>query len=222
MIRLARPLIKVCGLTRPEDVQACLDLEVDLLGFVFHAASPRCVSPGLPAGIGDVAAFKVGVFTTQSVDEALAILAEGRLDLAQLQGAQDEAFCEALGPERVIKVLWPESYASEADFLADVARFSGCCRFLLLDAGRSGGGHGRRMDPARFARLPRGVEWFLAGGLSPANLAASLDACDPCGVDLNSGVESAQGRKDADKIARAVEIVRARRLERDCSPLRRT
>lgn len=211
MTRLPRPLIKVCGLTRAQDVQACLDLEVDLLGFIFHPGSPRRVEPRFPDRVGDVAAFKVGVFTTQSADEVRSIMAEAHLDLAQLHGAQGEGFCRDVGVERVIKVLWPESYASEEGFVHDVERFSGLCRFLLFDAGNSGGGHGRRIDPGRLALVPRGLEWFLAGGLGPANLDAALASCEPSGVDLNSGVESAPGLKDADTIAQAVEAVRRHR-----------
>jgi len=220
-------LVKVCGVTRPEDAQLCAALGADLLGFIFHPQSPRCAPPGLPASpaVRDLSGVRtVGVFVAQSLDETLALLDAGRLDLAQLHGGQDQAFCAALaeriGPERIIKVVWPEQAAGPAEFQAELDRFAPCCGRFLADAGAGGGGHGRVIGGAGatapetpgaldLAVFPRPL--ILAGGLRPGNLTAMLARYLPMGVDLNSGVESAPGVKD-EKLLRAAfaEIAAAR------------
>lgn len=207
-------LVKVCGMTREADARLCAALGADLLGFIFHPASPRCTQPGLPASLDLPGVRKVGVFVAQTLEDTLALMDAGRLDLAQLHGGQDEAFCEelakALGPRRVIKVVWPES-ADPLEFQAELERFAPFCGLFLVDAGTSGGGHGRTIDAPllQAARFPR--PWLLAGGLRPGNLAAMLSRFSPKGLDLNSGVESAPGLKDEQLLRAAfAEIAAAR------------
>lgn len=204
------PFFKVCGLTRAEDVTACLDAGAAMTGFIFAAKSPRRISPEaartLPAGD----ALRVGVFVEQTPDEVLRIMDAAGLDLAQLHGGQDAAFCRAVGPDRVIKALWPEKLGSPRAVGEEMDRFAPVCRFFLLDAGTSGGGHGRAMDFSLAAGLKSPRPWLLAGGLGPANLEAALNAAAPDGVDLNSGLETAPGVKDHAAIARAAAILAGR------------
>lgn len=200
-------LVKVCGLTRREDVAACRDLGVDLLGFIFHPASPRCVDPAFAASVSRGGALKVGVFVHQSADEVRRIMDQGGLDLAQLHGGQNQAFCRAVGPQRVLKVLWPEKLGSARALEQEAARFAGCCLHLLLDAGSGGGGHGRMMDLAILQHADIAKDWFLAGGLGPDTVRAALAACAPTGLDLNSGVEDAPGSKNPDKIAAVLRLL---------------
>jgi len=215
-----RLLAKVCGITRPQDARLAAALGADMLGFIFHPKSPRCVDPALPAGLDRMAdlrgALKVGVFVGQSVEETAALMAAGNLDLAQLHGGQDEAFCLALGrcvgPERVVKVLWPERAANVDAFQAEVDRFASYCRLLLADAGQAGGGHGRGLETgaARIlaaTRFPR--PWLLAGGIGPATIGPMLSHFRPGGLDMNSGVESAPGIKDETKLREAFTVLRA-------------
>lgn len=212
---MSRLLAKVCGLTRGEDARLAAALGADMLGFIFHPKSPRNVDPALPAGLDRTldlrGALKVGVFVGQTADEALALMAAGGLDLAQLHGGQDEAFCRAVGPERVVKALWPERAANVNDFQAEVDRFASCCRLFLVDAGGGGGGHGRVVD-GRAAeilaatRFPR--PWLLAGGIGPATLEEALLRLRPAGVDMNSGVECAPGVKDKNLLRAAFDALR--------------
>ena len=137
-------------------------------------------------------------------------LDEARLNYVQLHGGQDPEFCRAVGFERVIKVFWPERYASLDDLAQDMARFADCAMFLL-DAGTSGGGHGRSLDLAALARLKSPRPWLLAGGLGPDNVGAAIEACanaNLAGADLNSGVESAPGLKDIEKVRTAIAACR--------------
>lgn len=205
-----RPLVKVCGLTRREDVDGCLELGVNWLGFIFHPKSPRLVDSSFPAGLGRLPARKVGVFVDQSLEETQAIMARGGLDMAQLHGGNvrhDEAFCRALGDRKAIKVFWPERYWSLAALEAELERYSPFCGHFLFDAGKGGGGHGRCLDFQALARLKSPRPWFLAGGLAPDTLPEAL-ALSPFGLDLNSGVEEAPGRKSRAKLKQALDLIR--------------
>jgi Phosphoribosylanthranilate isomerase len=213
-----RTLVKICGNTRPEDARLAAALGADMLGFIFHPKSPRCVAPTLPAGLDPLVdlrgALKVGVFVNQTVEDVCALMDAGKLALAQLHGGQDTAFCRAVGPERVIKVLWPEKAASPEAFQAEIDRFAPFCRLMLVDAGSDGGGHGRVIDSPNLAAARFHTPWLLAGGIGPDNALnmltryANVDK-GPSGLDLNSGVESAPGIKDANLLRRAFAAIRA-------------
>ncbi len=193
-------MIKVCGLTRQEDADICTCLESALAGFIFHPASPRSVTPEQAAAIHTGTAMRVGVFVEQSVEEIREIMAKAKLHLAQLHGDQDEDFCAALGKTRVMRVFWPERYETREALEADLQRYAPHCRFFLFDAGKTLGGHGAEQDWSRLIGVRSPKAWFIAGGLGPDNVLAAVKACDPCGVDLNSGVEAAPGIKDHDKL----------------------
>ncbi|WP_051384398.1 phosphoribosylanthranilate isomerase [Nitratidesulfovibrio termitidis] len=209
-----RLLVKVCGLTRQQDADACAEAGVDLCGFIFHPASPRAVTPAVAAGLRSHGMARVGVFVKQSADEVLAIMDAVRLDFAQLHGGQDAAFCDRVGRERVVRVAWPQRHADRTALEAELAGLAPHVRCFLLDAGTSGGGHGATMDWAALRGLAPGAPWLLAGGLTPDNAASAVAACgghDPAmliGVDLNSGVESAPGQKDATRVAAALAVLR--------------
>ena len=211
----SRLLVKVCGLTRQQDADACAEAGVDLCGFIFHPASPRGVTPAVAAGLHSHGMARVGVFVKQSADEVLAIMDAARLDFAQLHGGQDAAFCDRVGPERVIRAAWPQRHADRSALQAELAGLAPHVRCFLLDAGTSGGGHGATMDWSALRGLAPGAPWLLAGGLTPDNVAGAVAPCgghDPgalIGVDLNSGVESAPGQKDATRVAAALAALRA-------------
>ncbi|BFR49947.1 phosphoribosylanthranilate isomerase [Nitratidesulfovibrio sp. HK-II] len=219
----SRLLVKVCGLTRQQDADACAQAGVDLCGFIFHPSSPRGVTPAVAAGLHSHGMARVGVFVKQSADEVLAIMDAARLDFAQLHGGQDAAFCDRVGRERVIRVAWPQRHVDSAGLItgtgrtalqAELSVLAPHVRCFLLDAGTSGGGHGATMDWAALRGLAPGAPWLLAGGLTPDNVASAVAACgghDPAmliGVDLNSGVESAPGQKDATRVAAALAALR--------------
>ncbi len=194
-----RLLVKICGLTRLEDVAVCTGLGADLLGFIFHPASPRHTDPALPANVRTCGASKVGVFVDQTADEINDLMKRGALQLAQLHGDQDPDFCRAVGGQRVIKTFWPSRYQTTAELETDLRRYQTCARYFLFDSGTSGGGHGATLDTAILHGLNSPLPWLLAGGLNPDNLDQAL-AVKPNGLDLNSGVESAPGVKDNGKL----------------------
>ncbi len=185
----------------------CTSMGVTVLGFIFHPPSPRNVSPDLPAHINEVNTVKkVGVFVRQSTSEINQIMLAGELHLAQLHGDQDEAFCDAVGAERVIKVIWPQKYKTTASLQTELDRFAPHCANFLFDAGISGGGHGAAMNLSFITELDIPRPYFLAGGLGPDTIKTAL-ACSPDGVDLNSGVETSPGIKDRTRLNQTLKQI---------------
>ncbi|MDR1359508.1 MAG: phosphoribosylanthranilate isomerase [Deltaproteobacteria bacterium] len=217
--------LKICGLTRAVDVRLCLDLGVSCTGFIFAPASPRGISPRDAAALPRGRAARVGVFAGQEADEVLRIMDSAALDYAQLHGGEDENFCRAVGPERVIKTIWPERLAGVGEesrglfplkaLTSECLRFAPVCAFFLLDAGQRGGGGGRPLawESLRDFRPPR--PWILAGGIGPDNLLRALSSCSPWAVDCNSKVEAAPGVKDAQKLLDAAALLRASQTSPD-------
>lgn len=199
--------IKVCGIRRQADARVCSELGADFCGFIFHAKSPRKLTPEEAAELDTGEALRVGVFVEQDVDEVKEIMDKARLDLAQLHGGQDRAFCEAVGGKRVIRVFWPERYSHPEDMTHEMVRLAGRAAYFLLDAGQSGGGHGTPIDPAFLRDVHIHAPWFLAGGLGLDNLHGALKL-RPFAVDLNSGVESEPGVKDRALLERCFELIR--------------
>lgn len=189
-------LVKVCGITRQEDADMCVKLGVDMIGFIFHEPSPRSITPEQAAAIDTGATMRVGLFLRQTPQEVREIMRTANIHLAQLHGDQDEEFCEDLGRARIMRVFWPERYSNLEDLEADLQKFAPYARFFLLDAGTSGGGHGRSYDATFLSGLKSPKTWFVAGGIGPENLCDMLGSCDPCGIDVNSGVEVSPGVKD--------------------------
>ncbi len=198
-------LVKVCGMTLPEQVAQLDALGVDLLGFIFAAKSPRVVTPEHVATIPRGTARRVGVFVEHSAAEVRRIMDAAKLDFAQLHGGQDQTFCQEVGPERVIRAFWPQRHLTLFDLEAEMAAFAKHCAFMLLDAGSSGGGHGVSLDFASLAGLAAPKPWLLAGGLSPENVAEAARNARPHGFDLNSGVETSPGIKDISKVQLALQ-----------------
>ncbi|MCL1985930.1 MAG: phosphoribosylanthranilate isomerase [Betaproteobacteria bacterium] len=207
-------LCKICGLTRAADVALCHGLGADFIGFIFAPSSPRFLEPRRAAALPDGPALRTGVFVGADLAEVRDIARRARLDFIQVHGGEDPAFCRALGPERVIKTLWPEKLAPE-DLERTMERFAPVCAYFLLDAGQSGGGSGKSLnaDALRHIRPPR--PWLLAGGLGAEKLFSVLVAFEPgagpCGVDMNSALESAPGIKDHALVRKALALVKRQR-----------
>ncbi|WP_045221741.1 phosphoribosylanthranilate isomerase [Desulfonatronum thioautotrophicum] len=203
------PLVKVCGLRRPEDVLLCEELGVQWTGFIFYPPSPRNVIPDHVASLPRSRALRVGVFVLQPAEEVREIMNRAELDLAQLHGGQDQRFCEQIGPDRVIKVFWPRRHPDLTALEKEMAAFTSSCRALLVDAGTSVGGHGVSLDFPALARLNFPRPWLLAGGLGPENIQEALHACRPWGVDLNSGVEETPGQKSPEMLRQVMQRIMA-------------
>jgi phosphoribosylanthranilate isomerase len=199
------PQIKICGVTRAEDVDAALTLGVQAIGLNFWARSPRYVDATtarrLAERIGGRARI-VGVFVDAPLEDMIAMRDAVGLDAVQLHGAE---------PDEVLRALLPHAYrAVRLAGAADVARaLAAPGDEVLIDAaGALPGGTGQLADAELAARVAAGRRTWLAGGLSSANVAARIAAVMPYGLDVASGVESAPGLKDAARMEAFVRAVR--------------
>ena len=208
--------VKVCGLTRAEDITACFKSGIDFTGLIFAPQSPRHISPEQAAQLPHDPSGRckrVGVFVKQPLEEILQTARTARLNLVQLHGGEDPEYCWSVGPERVIKVLWPQKLSPvelKIELEAEFARFAPVCSYFLLDSGLSGGGSGQRLDEKALSALaainpPR--PWFLAGGLDGQAAVQALQYCHPYALDFNSGLEISPGIKDIQKIKLLKQIV---------------
>lgn len=197
-------LSKICGLTRQEDVDEAARLGARFCGFIFHPKSPRSIAPEQAARLQSGSMQRVGVFVEQNAGEIARIMREARLDLAQLHGGQSVACARDVGAERVIRVLWPDRYMHRALLHNELQKYAETCAWYLLDAGLAGGGSGRRLEWQDLYGLRAPHPWLLAGGLNADNVERALKQCAPDGVDFNSGIENAPGRKNLRKMAAAV------------------
>lgn len=196
--------VKICGLTRREDVEVALDAGADALGFILWAGSRRGVSAARVAEIArDVPStvLTVGVFVDATVDEMREARDVAGLRAVQLHGHEPVAYADALGG-RVLRAIGLEADAEFDRWPADV--------LMVLDAidPVTRGGTGTTIDWTRAAALARRRRTLLAGGLTPANVGEAVATVAPFGVDVASGVEQAPGVKDAAKVRAFVAAAR--------------
>lgn len=194
--------LKVCGITSLVDARAAIECGAELLGFNFYRKSPRFITPDDARRIIDQlppAVIPVGIFVNEaSPKHVIEILQTSGAWLAQLHGDEDAAYCAAVGSERVIKALRVGD-----DF--EVARVGDYPAWaVLLDAFDKHlyGGTGKTANWVKAAEAAKVARIFLAGGLAPENIVGAIQAVAPYAVDVNSGVESAPGKKDAAQLAR--------------------
>ena len=204
---MKRTRVKICGLTRPEDVDAAVAAGVDAVGLVFHPASPRAVTAEQAAILCErlppfVAA--VGLFVDATESQIRAVLDRVPLDLLQFHGDEPPGDCGRFG-RRWIKAL---RMRPGLDLVAQARTYRGAAG-LLLDAFDPvlAGGTGRTFD---WGRIPPHLELpiVLAGGLRPDNVAEAIRRVRPFAVDVSGGVESAKGIKDPVKISAFLSGVR--------------
>lgn len=194
--------IKICGLTRPEDIACVNRLLPDYIGFVCWPGSRRFVSEEQAARLKAALSSEiraVGVFVDAPVEEITALLQKGVIDMAQLHGEESEE------DVRRIRELTgkPVIRAVKVSCRRDVEEWQGSAAdYLLFDSGM---GSGRTFDWSLLEEVKR--PYFLAGGLGADNLEHVLTQIQPYGVDLSSSVETG-GYKDPQKICQVMEMIR--------------
>ena len=215
---MLRTRIKICGITREQDLHAAVHAGADALGFVFYPKSPRYVTPAryaelaraLPPFVNAVA-----LFVNATEDEVRAVVATGPVSLLQFHGDETPEACAQLASSvqrpfvRAFRVK-PDTTAadlleSEAQYRAASPWFTGLLLDTYVDAY---GGAGKVFDWSLIPKelAPRVV---LSGGLSVHNVTGAVAQVRPFAVDISSGVEASKGIKDARLIAAFVDAVRA-------------
>lgn len=202
-----KPLVvKVCGLTRAEDVRAAAAAGVDWLGFNLWPGSKRAQTPeqvqalvaAMPEGMR-----AVGIFVDASPEEVREAATHAGLHAVQLHGRERPEDWKDF-PLPIIKALKVEGH----DALATADAWD--CEALLLDGpGPDPGGNGRSFAWEQAQQLASRRTVLVAGGLNPENVADAIRMARPAGVDVAGGVESAAGIKDAERMRRFVDAARS-------------
>lgn len=211
-------LIKICGLSRPADIDAATAAGADLIGLVFVEGSARYLTPAAarplvrrPRG-GEAV---VGLFQNPALSEIEEVLDAVPLDMIQLHGDENHDAVARIGASFGLPII----KAIGVHGVGDLYEAAGCPADLMLyDAkapagAKAAGGHGTAFDWSVLGKVQHRTPWLLAGGLSPENVASAITACRGLpgfsGVDVSSGVEASRGVKDASAIARFAKAARA-------------
>jgi phosphoribosylanthranilate isomerase len=205
------PRIKFCGITRLEDAQAAVEVGAWALGMILWPGSARACDPVDAARIAAVVRRKVelvGVFVNQPLDEIAHLVDTIPLSMVQLHGDEGPAFCNEVARRTGAKVIKAMAIRGAEDVQA-ISAFR--TEFHLLDTYREGlrGGTGETFDWRLLSRRRADIKLILSGGLHAGNVADAIAAAHPYAVDVASGVESAPGIKDHDKLRAFAEAVRA-------------
>lgn len=191
---MKRTRIKICGLTRPQDVLDAVSAGADAIGFVFYPRSPRAVSIDQARELCALIppfVTTVGLFVNEEPARVQEVLSEVPLGLLQFHGEEDSAYCESF--DRAY--MKAARVGAGFDLLNYASRFPGASG-LLVDAWVDGyGGGGEVFD---WSLLPADypVPLVLAGGLNATNIEQAVRQVRPWAVDVSSGVEASKGIKD--------------------------
>lgn len=198
--------IKICGLTRLEDIEAVNLCLPDYIGFVF-AKSKRKISRGTAKRLKErlnPAIKTAGVFVNEEMEEIISLCNENIIDLIQLHGEEDNEYIETLHKQVTCKII-------KAVRVQGISKIETAADYLLLDTYHPTqyGGTGETFDWDIFRSINTMVEkpCFLAGGINTGNIEEAVRSGAPYCIDVSSGVESA-GLKDPMKIREIVEKVR--------------
>ncbi|MEE9452758.1 MAG: phosphoribosylanthranilate isomerase [Paracoccaceae bacterium] len=210
--------VKICGLKTHQSVAAAVDAGAAYLGFMFFPKSPRNIDmktaaelvEAVPAGICKVA------LVVNANDHALdALLAVVPVDMLQLHGAESPERVAGIKQRFGLPVMKAVGISDESD-LPKLDEYARVADQLLVDAKPPKGyglpgGNGLTFDWRLIANQTWQVPWMLAGGLTPGNVAEAVHLTNAGMVDVSSGVESAAGVKDLDKIAAFVKAAKGAR-----------
>jgi phosphoribosylanthranilate isomerase len=199
--------VKICGITSAADALAAVEAGADLLGFMFYEPSPRNISLRAAAEIArrlPPFVVKVGVFVDADEDLVTRAIGDCSLNLLQFHGDEAPGYCAQFGlmSMKAFRIRDVESLTALPAYPTEA---------WLLDAfvkGKPGGtGEKFNWDLALEAKK-FGKPIFLAGGLTPANVAAAIEKVQPYGVDVSSGVEASPGKKDPAKVKAFIQAAK--------------
>lgn len=207
------PLVKICGLTTPAAVDDAIRLGATHIGLVHYAPSQRHIDLKTAAELRKRAGSRVKVAlllvnaSQQLTGEALGMV---RPDIIQFHGSETPewlAVVKRLAPAEI----WKAIGLKDADTLVRMQKYNGIADRILFDAPAAAlpGGNGTRFDWSLLKNHRHTMDWGIAGGLTPDNVAQAVAATGAPLVDVSSGVESAPGVKDVDKMAAFLKAVRA-------------
>jgi len=214
--------IKVCGMREPENIQALAALPVQMVGFIFHAKSPRFAGKKLVPWLareGGVLEGKkrVGVFVNSEIEDVLNHVHDFELDFVQLHGSESPEYCQLL------RNLWESTSMRKAklikafhvdehfDFDLASAYTPYCAYFLFDTKGQEYGGTGERFDWKLLEKYHGVTPFLLSGGIGPESVGPIQAFRHPqlYGLDINSRFELEPGLKDIEQIAQFIEALKS-------------
>lgn len=210
------PSLKVCGLTKQDQIQELISINVDFLGFIFYKKSPRYVLNHL--SLEDIAQInhqgKVGVFVNEKVEAIVEIAVKGKLNLIQLHGDEDHHFIielkKQLNPDvKIIKVIRignditknKNKITQTFNSSLEPQNLQPISYYLFDTDSKSFGGTGQQFDWSVLNEFEIPLPYFLSGGISEENIKNIEELKQkPFALDINSKFEKAPGDKNTDKI----------------------
>lgn len=206
--------VKICGLTRPEDVEAAIRCGADYLGFIVEAKSSRRLSVAAAAKLSLPAksSAKTVAVTVNPDDELIAAIADQmQPDFIQLHGDESVDRVAEIRRKTGLNIIKAVA-VSTAENIKQAEHFAGIADFILYDAKPPNdqtvrGGHGLSFDWNILSSAPLPKIWALAGGLSPDNAAEAIARTKAPILDVSSGLEASPGLKDAAKIQAFMKAV---------------
>lgn len=199
--------VHINGLTRPEDAEAAAEAGADAFGLFFWRQSTSAVSipqareilAALPSN-----ALTIGMFADAVARSVARTLEQTGVKLALFAGGEAPAYCEPFAG-RYVKVIRVKNLSS----IDEIDRYD--CPFYVLDGDPAVQPGVRELpfDLVLARRAKRKGNIVISGGLTPENVVEAVKACRPWGVEVSSGVESAQGLKDRDKLRRFIDAVKS-------------
>lgn len=209
-----RTRAKICGITRPQDIQAAVQAGVDAIGFVFYKPSPRYVTIELAQQLAQLIPPYiniVGLFVNASAQDIAQVLEQVPLDIIQFHGDETAQQCQQIAQynkRRWYKAIQIKPDAKNSDIITTIQQYQQAgASAMLLDAWHPElkGGTGHSFDWSQFPKLD--IALILAGGLKPENIEDAIQTTQAYAVDVSGGVESAKGIKDQQLVERFMQGV---------------
>jgi len=208
--------LKVCGLTKLDQIKELIDLKIDFLGFIFYEKSPRYVLNHLTLKqIAEIPHFrKVGVFVNESIEGIVEIASEANLDIIQLHGDEDEKYIKLLRQTigeniKIIKVIRIGNQSSE-ELQKTINQQPKTINYLLFDTdSKAFGGTGKTFDWNILNDIEIPIPYFLSGGISLENVEELKNINQkPIALDINSKFEIEAGNKDLEKVKEFLSLIK--------------
>ncbi len=206
-----RTRVKICGITRIQDIKSVVDAGADAIGFVFFPPSPRSVSVELAQElVKHVPAYvqTVGLFVNASSEEILEVLKTVSLDVIQFHGDETPEQCQKIAKLTGRRWYKAIQVKPDLDVISTIKQYQQVgASAMLLDAWHPElkGGTGHSFDWSQFPQLD--IPLILAGGLKPENIENAIKTTKAYAVDVSGGVESAKGIKDQQLIEQFMQGV---------------